>query len=71
MNNEKPDTLSGWSKEVFKLHYQQSQHYRNVSSDLNKKLNCTAIDAVQISTATFTWYIEIIPLTSLLLCLFI
>jgi hypothetical protein len=71
MNNDKPNTLSGWSKEVFKLHYQQSQHYRNFSSDLNKKLNYTATDAVQMSTVTFTRYIEIIPLSSLLSCLFI
>ena len=71
MNNEKLNMLSGWGKEVFKLHYQQNQHYRNFSSDLNKKLNYTATDAVQLSTVTFTWYIEIIPLHSLLLCLFI
>lgn len=71
MNNEEPNTLSGWGREVFKLHYQQSQHYRNFSSDLNKKLNYTATDAVQKSTVTFTWYIKIIPLNSLLLCLFI
>jgi len=60
MSNEKPNALSGWGKGVFKLYYQQSQHYRNFSSDLNKKLNYTATDAVQMSTVTFTWYIEII-----------
>jgi len=60
MSNEKPNALSGWGKEVFKLYYQQSQHYRNFSSHLNKKLNYTATDAVQMSTVTFTWYIEII-----------
>jgi hypothetical protein len=46
LNNEKPKTLSDWGKEVFKLYYQQSQHFRNFSSDLNKKLNYTATDAV-------------------------
>lgn len=68
MNNEKPNTLSSWGKEAFKLYYQQNKHYCNFSSDLNKKLNDTATDAVQMSTVTFTWYIEIIPLSSPLLC---
>jgi len=56
---------------VFKLHEQQNQHYCNFSLDLNKKLNDTAINAVQMGTVTFTWYIQIIPLSSPLLCLFI
>ena len=71
MNNEKPNVLSGWGKEVFKLYEQQNQHYRNFSSDLNKKFNDTATDAVQMGTVTFIWYIEIIPLSSPLFCLFI